>query len=174
MTTRSRRFFPLALALAVLALALAPAALAQSPRGSVEAMVGSATVSVDYGRPSLKGRDMLAQAADGMVWRLGADQATTLTTSAAIKIGDTNLDAGSYSLFARKSGDDWVLLVNSQTGQWGTEHDASMDVAEVPLSTMSASPTEQFTITIADHGGTQMIHFTWGETMLMAAVAGGS
>lgn len=171
MTIRSRRSVPFALTLAVLAFAAAPA-LAQSPRGTVEAMVGSASVSIDYGRPSLKGRDMLAQVTDGMVWRLGADQATSLTTSAGISIGDAMLDAGSYTLFARKSGDDWVLLVNSQTGQWGTEHDASMDVAEVPLTTTSASPTEQFTITLAAHGDEQMLHFVWGETMLMATVGG--
>ncbi len=148
----------------------APAALAQSPRGTAEATVGEASISIDYGRPSLKGRDMLGQAADGMVWRLGADQATTLTVSGAdLQFGGTSVSAGSYSLFARKSGDGWVLLVNSQTGQWGTDHDASLDVAEIPMGVGSGEAAEQFTVSIGasgDHDGE--LHFAWGETVLTA------
>ena len=64
-----------------------PTAFAQSPRGSAEATVGSAEVSIEYGRPSLQGRDMLGQATDGMVWRLGADASTTLTTSGDLDFG---------------------------------------------------------------------------------------
>ena len=76
---------------------------------------------------------MLSQATDGMVWRLGADASTTLTTSGDLDFAGTRIAAGSYSLFAKKMGDGWTLLVNSQTGQWGTEHDASKDIAEIPL-----------------------------------------
>ena len=148
----------------------APAAFAQSPRGTAEATVGEATVSIEYGRPSLRGRDMLSQAADGMVWRLGADQSTTLTASHDLSFGDTTVAAGSYSLFAKKSGDAWMLLVNSQTGQWGTEHDSSRDVAEIPLDTTRDGMAEQFTVSIessGDHGGA--FRFAWGETVLTAA-----
>lgn len=171
---RSLRRPALAVALAAsLGLAVAPA-LAQSPRGTAEGTVGGASVSVEYGRPSLAGRDMLSRVEDGMVWRLGADQSTTLTTSAALEIGDASLAAGSYSLFARKTADGWVLLVNSATGQWGTEHESAKDVAEVPLSVSTGESVEQFTISIEEHGGSQMLHFAWGETTLMASVSAGS
>ena len=146
----------------------AAAGFAQSPRGTVEASVGSAEVSIDYGRPSLRGRDMLSEATDGMVWRLGADQATTLTTSADLKFGEVEVPAGSYSLFARKSGDGWTLLVNEQTGQWGTEHDPAMDLFEIPLSVHPGEMREQFTIAVHGHMGEGMLHFEWGETVLMA------
>lgn len=172
--TRSLRRPALGAALAVsFGLAAAPA-LAQSPRGTAEGTVGGAAVTVDYGRPSLEGRDMLSRIEDGMVWRLGADQATTLTTSGALEIGGASLAAGSYSLFARKTADGWMLLVNSVTGQWGTEHESAEDVAEVPLSVSTGGSVEQFTISIEEHGGSQMLHFAWGETTLMAPVSAGS
>ena len=56
-----------------------PTVFAQSPRGTAEAMVGGAKVSIEYGRPSLQGRDMLGQVTAGMVWRLGADASGHLT-----------------------------------------------------------------------------------------------
>ena len=145
-----------------------PASFAQSPRGTAEATVGSATVSIEYGRPSLNGRDMLGQATDGMVWRLGADSSTTLTTSGDLDFGGTRIAAGSYSLFARKGGGGWTLLVNSQTGQWGTEHDASMDIATIPLSVHPGEAREQFTVVLHGMGNEGMLHFEWGETILMA------
>ncbi len=153
---------------ALAALLFAVPAFAQSPRGTAEAMVGDAKVSIEYGRPSLSGRDMLGQATDGMVWRLGADASTTLTTSGDLDFAGTKVAAGSYSLFAKKSGDGWMLLVNSQTGQWGTEHDASMDIAEIPLMTHGGETREQFTVVLGGQGNDGMLHFEWGETILMA------
>lgn len=147
----------------------APSAFAQAnPRGTAEATVGGATVSIEYGRPSLNGRDMLGMAEDGMVWRLGADQSTTLTTSGDLDFGGVAIPAGAYSLFARKSGDGWVLLVNSQSGQWGTEHDPSLDIAEIPLMVHGGQMREQFTVVLGGGGGDGMVHFEWGETVLMA------
>lgn len=163
----TRRLFSLVL---LAALAAPSAALAQAnPRGTAEATVGSAEVSIEYGRPSMQGRDLLAMAQDGMVWRLGADQSTTLTTSGDLDFGGVTIAAGSYSLFARKSGDNWVLLVNSQTGQWGTEHDASRDIAEIPLMMHGGDAREQFTVVLSANGPMGMLHFEWGENVLMAS-----
>ena len=162
MTTR----FPAGVLAAILF--AVPTVFAQSPRGTAEATVGGAEVSIEYGRPSLKGRDMLGQATDGMVWRLGADASTTLTTSGDLDFGGTKIAAGSYSLFARKMGDGWTLLVNSRTGQWGTEHDASMDIAEIPLMVHGGEAREQFTVVLHGQGNDGMLHFEWGETVLMA------
>ena len=164
----TRRVLAGSLVLAISALVAAPLALAQSPRGEAEATVGGAKVTIEYGRPSLQGRDMLAQATDGMVWRLGADQSTTLTTSADLDFAGTSIPAGSYSLFARKGADGWTLLVNSQTGQWGTAHDGSLDIAEIPLSQHEGQFREQFTVVIHGSGGNGMLHFEWGSQVLMA------
>ena len=88
-------------------------------RGGTEAEFGGKKISVDYGRPKLRGRDMLGQASEGMVWRMGTDQATTLSTDAELAFGPVTLGAGRYSLFAKKVGaNSWELLVNSETGMW--------------------------------------------------------
>ena len=112
---------------------------------------------------------MLAQVTDGMVWRLGADQSTTLTTSGDLHFAGAVIRSGSYSLYARKTGDGWVLLVNSQTGQWGTEHDPANDLAEIPLNPVGGGSLEQFTITIDGHEGEGTMQFHWGETALTAS-----
>ena len=149
---------------AALALLVATTATAQVPRGTAETKVGSSNVSVEYGRPSLKGRDMLGMAPVGTIWRTGADTSTTFTTSADITVGGKAVPAGSYSLFTKRVDDKtWHLILNKQTGQWGTSHDASQDFAEVPLEwTQSDSSVEQFTIK-AD-GGKLALH--WGTHVL--------
>lgn len=149
-------------------LAVSAALHAQSPRGKAEATIENQVIEIDYGRPSLNGRDMLAQAPVGYVWRLGADQSTTLTTSGDLSFGDVTIPAGSYSLFAKRVGEDsWELVFNGQTGQWGTEHDPSRDIATVPLEwTKQETSHEEFTILVAalDEGGE--IRMMWGENVL--------
>ena len=67
---------------------IAATAPAQVPRGTAKITLNAHSVSIDYGRPSLKGRDMLAKAPVGMVWRLGADQATTMTLTGVTVFGN--------------------------------------------------------------------------------------
>lgn len=149
-------------------LALSTAVLAQNPRGKAEATIENQIVEIEYGRPSLKGRDMLGKAPVGFTWRLGADKSTTFTTSGDLSFGDVTIPAGSYSLFAKRTGEDsWELIFNEQTGQWGTEHDPSRDVATVPLEwTKHDTNHEAFTIVIAalDEGGE--IRMMWGQNVL--------
>ena len=83
------------------------------------------------------------------VWRTGADEATTLTTDKALVIGGTRCRPASYTLYTLP-GDagDWKLIVNKQTGQWGTEYDQKQDLARVALTEERplAAPVEQLTI----------------------------
>jgi Protein of unknown function (DUF2911) len=153
-------------------LALAGSACAQgNPRGKPELSLGGTKVSVDYGRPSLKGRsvqDMLSRLGAGDVWRLGADTSTTFSTTGDLMFGDTKVPKGDYSLWARKEADNsWKLVFNTQHGQWGTEHDDGKDLVAVPLKESKASaPAEQVTISLdkADMGG--KITIQWGDLEL--------
>jgi hypothetical protein len=142
-----------------------------SDRGTASATFGSATVSINYGRPQLEGRDMLAQATDGMVWRMGKNEATEIKTDADLKFGDTVIPAGSYSLWMKKiSADQWHLIFNKKTGIWGTEHSAADDLAEVPLA-MSTNPesVEAFTIALAASNETNgTLKAMWGTAILSA------
>lgn len=152
-------------------LALATTGAAQEPnRSQTEGTVGKAHLVVYYGSPALHGRDMLAQAPAGTLWRLGKDTATMLETDAELKFGNLLVPAGSYSLFARRVDEkNWELILNEQTGQWGTERDADMDLGRTPLIWESkGDSTEQFTIEIARVADGGELRFVWGTHVLKA------
>ena len=151
-------------------LGLVAGGYAQGARGKAEATIGGKSFSVDYGRPLLKGRDMLAKAPAGTVWRMGANQATVIEAGGELVFGDVTIPKGAYSLFAKRVDEKvWELIFNSQTGQWGTQHDAALDVAKVPLTwEQQETSTEEFTIELkpADAGGELVM--TWGTHVLKA------
>ena len=144
-------------------------ALAHTPRGKTEADFAGKMVTVEYGRPSLNGRDMLSQVTPGMVWRLGSEDATTITTDGSLMFGENMVPAGSYSLFARKTDDGWDLLVNSETGQSGLAHDPEKDLFDVPLDVESAEESaEMFTISLMADGMNGSMKMQWGTMALVA------
>ncbi len=164
------RLVPALFACAALA-ALATVAFAHNPRGKVEASFNGKAVTVEYGRPSLNGRDMLGQATPGMVWRLGSENATTITSEGDLMIGSEMLPAGAYSLFAEKTDEGWDLLVNSETGQSGLAHDPEKNLFSAPLKIEKAdSSAEMFTITLMADGMNGTLKMQWGETALVADV----
>ena len=147
---------------------LAVPAAAQN-RGTAEAAISGKKVSIDYGRPALKGRkDPYKLISVGSTWRLGMDQATGLVTEADLTFGEVKIPKGSYTLFARKTGQgEWALVVNKQTGQWGTSYDRSQDVAEIPLkSEKGGESVEQFTIDLASEGNKGTLKLSWDTTTL--------
>lgn len=175
--TLRRRSFLLPAALPALLLGLAALALAHNPRGKAEVTISGKKVTIDYGRPSLKGRDMLGQAAPGMVWRLGSEDATTVVTEGQLFFGAMHggpaqmIEPGSYSLFAMKTEDGWRLLVNSETGQSGLAHDPAKDLLGVPLQVETvADSAEMFTITLASAGDGMngSLRMQWGTTALVS------
>ena len=147
-------------------------------RGTAEAMFGECKVSIDYGRPKLQGRDMLAKATDGMVWRMGMNEATEITSTCDLQFGETTVPQGHYSLFAKKvTGDQWELLFNEKTGMWGAPTPKEGFVATVPLAySTGADSAEAFTIALeAVDEESGMLKATWGAAVLSAefSVAGG-
>jgi len=157
--------------------AFAVSALAQgNPRGTAKLTVKGKAVSVEYGRPSLKGRSvdsLLSQLNAGDVWRLGADKSTTFSTAADLAFGDVTVPAGEYSLWMQKQPDNsWKLVFNKQHGQWGTQHDAAQDLASVPLKQSQASkPAETVTISLAKAGAGGTITIEWGTLVVTANFA---
>lgn len=91
-----------------------------SPGATVSQRVGTSTVTVTYHRPAVKGRAIWGGLVPyGEVWRLGANDATTLELSHDATVAGKGLPAGKYALFAVPSGEKWQLVVNSQPDQWG-------------------------------------------------------
>jgi hypothetical protein len=143
-----------------------------SPQATVKATIDDADVTIVYGRPYTK--DPKTGAARkiwgglvpfGKVWRTGANEATVLTTTKALDFGGTTLPAGSYSLFTIPEENGGKLVINKQTGQWGTKYDEKQDLTKVDLT--KAKPdgaADQFTITLDKNpagGGT--IKLIWED-----------
>jgi len=147
------------------------AAAQNSARGTAKLELSGGQVSVEYGRPALKGRkveDMLSRVEAGGVWRLGANKSTTFKTSADLAFGDVTVPKGEYSLWARREADNtWKLVFNKRHGQWGTNHDASQDLVAVPLKEEKPSePAEQVAIQLAKAGDGGQINIQWGDMEL--------
>jgi Protein of unknown function (DUF2911) len=140
----------------VISLTLAIAAQQQdkskrpSPPGTAEGTIKGKKVTISYSRPSMKGRKIMGELVPyGKVWRAGANEATTLTTEIDLDIGGAKVPAGTYTLYALPSEESWKLIINKQTGQWGTEYHEDQDLARVDMKkTALAAPVEQFTIAL--------------------------
>lgn len=127
------------------------------------------TVSIDYGQPHARGRSVSgALAADlGTVWRLGANEATTLRTDVDLTIGTLTVPKGAYTLAAQTSPTGaWKLIVNTKTGQWGIPYDSTTELGRTPLTSRTLSaPVEAFTMWLvpaADGSAGGEIKFAWG------------
>ena len=141
-------------------------------RGDSRLVLLDKEITVKYGRPELGGRDMLGRAKQGMVWRLGMNQTTTLTTEVALMLGDRKVDKGVYSLLAECTGvDSWRLIVNSAPELRGSNRDPAKDVAAIPLQTSEVSPSvEILTISLNRTGKTSgEFSIEWGDRELKAA-----
>jgi hypothetical protein len=150
-------------ALAALAVCVAGPVFAQAnPRGEAKATVSGKEVAIDYGRPSLKGRDMLGQAAVGQAWRMGADAATGLKTDADLSFGSVNVPKGEYILTATKvAADVWHLNVLAKADR--------AKVADVPLAaSKTPASVEVFTIDVEGGNNKGEIKLSWGQIALSA------
>jgi Protein of unknown function (DUF2911) len=153
---------------AVLCLAAVAFAQMNGARGTSEVTIKGKKISIDYGRPSLKGRDIFAMVQPGMVWRLGMNQATQIETTGDLVVAGKELKAGKYTLWAKKTGaDSWTLAFHPKTGVWGAPPLTEGFVAEVPLKMDKvADSAEQLTITLAEEKGKAHINIHWGTAVL--------
>jgi hypothetical protein len=138
-----------------------------SPRDTAHAMIAGAMLLVDYGRPHMRGRTIFGGIVPmGEVWRTGANAATQFSTDKPLVFGDVALPAGMYTLWSVPGENGAQLIINRQTGQWGTDYDASKDLARVPLRQSALpEPVEVFTISIrprGERGGTLVME--WERT----------
>lgn len=168
-----------------MALLLAPSPLlAQektrvSPHETINATVGDAKITIVYGRPYTKDpksgekRKIWGGLVPyGKVWRMGADEATLFTTDKEISIGGTPVAAGTYSLFLLPEEGAAKLIVNKQTGQWGTNYDQGQDLVRIGLIQGKLDkPQEQFLITVEKTAGDGVLKLMWDDLQFSATIA---
>ena len=135
-----------------------------SPPETASGTLAGHTITIKYSSPGVKGREGKIFDKGGLIqtthkqypiWRAGANSATALHTDADLTIGTINVPKGDYTLFVDISDpDNWSLIVNKQTGEWGLRYDGAQDLGKTPM-TMSKPPSmvENLVWKITDDGG---------------------
>ncbi|MGQ0641854.1 MAG: DUF2911 domain-containing protein [Gemmatimonadaceae bacterium] len=134
-----------------------------STRDTVNAVIGGANIWIDYGRPAKRGRAIWgALVPYDTTWRFGANAATQFKTDKDLDLGGVTVPAGSYTLWLYPTSTKSFLIVNSQTGQWGTAYDASKDVARVQLDPHMSLPAVEERFRIFVQNDMLMMHWDRG------------
>jgi hypothetical protein len=143
-----------------------------SPRDSVSGTVAGSQIKIWYGSPAVKGRTIGKEIAPyGKVWRLGANEATTFTTSKDIRVEGKKLKAGTYTLYATPNENEWKFMFNSQLMDgsrriWGIKDDGSAsddpakDVLVVTVKPMKAKEAHERMKFEVNNGGFVLL---WGD-----------
>jgi hypothetical protein len=175
---------------AAVLVASASLAFAASERGTATATLGGKKVTIDYGRPALKGRalgDLIKQLSEDRVWRSGDDQVTTITTDTDLAIGGKTVKAGKYSVYVHLPADgSRNLILNTDLGQplvklfaaapenmknapWPYIGDyqakiGSKEILRAPLKKeMVKAPVDVFTIELTPSGAGASLKLSWGD-----------
>lgn len=144
-----------------------------SPHDKTEVTLKGKKITIEYGRPYLKGRKVGQELAPyGKVWRTGADEATALNTEIDLNVGGAKVPAGKYTLYTLPSEGTWKLIINKQTGQWGTKYDESQDLVRVDMKkTPLPQSVEQFTISFdKKNESTAELNLDWEKTRVSVEV----
>jgi hypothetical protein len=140
-----------------------------SPPADAATTVEGRDVKVTYSAPSMRGRKIMgALVPYDKVWRTGANAATTFYTEDTLKVGDLTVKAGTYTLYTLPAapGTPWKLIVNKQTGQWGTVYTESMDLGRATMKSATlTTPQETMTISFENRKKSECeLHIRWETT----------
>ena len=134
------------------------------PAKATEKIASGATVTIDYSKPSVKGRTIGKdlEPLDGKVWRTGANEATVFTVDKDVKVEGKSLPAGKYGLFTISGPTEWTIIFNKTWNQWGAfNYKEGDDVLRVKVKPgKSPSFAEQFNVNVAKNGKVSMM---WGD-----------
>ena len=141
---------------------------AASPAATVKQRVGLTDVEISYSRPSMKGRTIFGGLVPyDQVWRTGANTATNITFSTAVKLNGTTVPAGKYELFSIPGKTEWTVIIHKDMSQWGAyTYDAKNDVARVKVTPVTYPVSvESFAIGLADlRDESATLYLLWDKT----------
>lgn len=142
-----------------------------SPRDSVFCLIDTNMISVNYGRPSMRGRKIMGDLVPwNQVWRTGANEATHLKTNYDMTLGGVPLPRGTYTLWTLPSPTGWKFIINKQTGQWGTKYDERQDYSRFDaVVEQLETPVETLTVAFDATGKTNgRLKIMWEKTLVWA------
>ncbi len=140
-----------------------------SPAAVATVQLEGKALTIHYNAPSVRCRTIMGDLVPyGKVWRTGANPATSFTTKADLTIGTLRVPAGEYTLYTlpAAASKPWMLIVNKQTGQWGTQYDAAQDLGRTPMrSDDLTSPQEVMSLSFEKStGSSTQLHVRWEKT----------
>jgi hypothetical protein len=162
--------------------AAASLAFAQSPAATESKTIGGKKIEIKYSSPRVNNRAGKIFTKDGLIshdqtypaWRAGANSATAFHTDADLDIGGLAVPKGDYTLFVDIADpDNWQLIVNKQTGQWGLSYNKAQDLGRVKM-TMSKppAPIENLKYTLTDAGGNKgKLELAWENHVASVPIA---
>ena len=131
-------------------------------------------VKITYGRPQKRGRKIFGELVPfGKIWRLGANEATEITTSADIMLAGNHVPAGTYTIFSIPEKDKWTIILNKEPGQWGAyRYDESKDLLRFSVPTKQLKDVyEPFTIEFEQTANDVLLKMMWDRTGVEIPVA---
>jgi hypothetical protein len=158
----------------VIAAALGASGLAlqrASPHENVTETIDRAAITVTYGRPYMRGREIFgALVPYGRVWCPGADEATVLESNHTLQFGALTVPAGPHTIWMLPTADAWTLVVSRQPSGFHTRYPASSDLGRLELQKRTlSSPIEQLTFAIrANPSGGGTLAMMWAATEVSA------
>jgi hypothetical protein len=140
-----------------------------SPPAQANVTLDGKAVTIHYNSPRMRGRKIMGELVPyDKVWRTGANPATSFVTEVDLKVGDLRVPAGKYTLYTLPAapGTPWQLIINKQTGQWGTVYNQDQDLGRTPMhSATLPSPQENMSISF-EHTtkNSTELHVRWETT----------
>ncbi len=137
----------------------------RSPRDVVIAGIAGSRISIEYGRPSKRGRVIWGTLVPwGRWWMPGADEGTTFTTSKDLTFGTLAVPAGDYTIYTQPSDGHFQLIINRETGLFHTAYRSERDLGRVEMKqTPTATPVEQLTFAVEPSEGGGVLKMTWDD-----------
>ena len=138
-----------------------------SPPARTSVTVGGKKLTIAYSSPSIRGRKIMGGLVPyGNWWRTGADNATTFQTEADVDFAGLKVPKGTYTIYTLPGATEWQLIVNKQTGQWGTEYNQRQDLGRVKMNlTQTPAVVDSFKIDLSSTGGNKgLLKMSWERT----------
>lgn len=139
-----------------------------SPPAETSVAIDGKNIAIKYSAPSMRNRKIFGELEPyGKVWRAGANAATALHTEADLDINGLAVPKGDYTLFVYLDQNQWQLIVNKQTGQWGLSYDQAQDLGRVKMTMgKPPAPIETYKMTLTATGGKKgKLQLEWENTI---------
>ena len=122
-------------------------------------------IVITYSRPQLRGRNLEDVVPAYEIWRTGANEATEIRLYKSIKLGASEIKAGTYTMYSYPKDESLEIIINSTTNVWGAYgYDKSKDVARIEVPVMESTQyIEAFSFAFSGKGNNPILHAGWGN-----------